>query len=201
MTSSTPPPPLPLFSFSPLGLRSATQGTNPAGKTKKKKKTVKRTKPPTSTPTTRKILSSLKSFANHLSDEDALLQLHAQHPPSTHPAHLSASVRATRRDPAPPIPEERESQPNLNQQQQQQSQSHAHAYFIPWTVSSGCSYGLPLSYSSARADPSSRRVHRVFCEICGYWGKYRCFKCGARYCDLECKATHDDTRCERFWMQ
>ena len=170
---------------------------------KKKKNLANSTKPPTSTPTTRRILSSLKSFANHLSDEDALMQVHVQHPPSTaHPAHIPASMRATRRDPAPQIPEE--SQPSLSQQQPQ-PHPHVHVYpsstVTPWIISSGCSYGLPLSYSSARADPSTRRARRVFCEICGYWGKYRCYKCNARYCDLDCKATHDETRCERFWMQ
>jgi len=58
--------------------------------------------------------------------------------------------------------------------------------------------GLPLGYARAMSRPS-RRPGRTFCEICGYWGTYRCGKCGARYCGLECSALHQETRCQKFY--
>ncbi|KAJ1849636.1 Zinc finger HIT domain-containing protein 1 [Coemansia sp. RSA 2703] len=38
-------------------------------------------------------------------------------------------------------------------------------------------------------------AQRHFCSICGYRGSYTCVDCGVRYCSLECRATHVDTRC------
>ncbi|KAI9701959.1 MAG: hypothetical protein M1836_001303 [Candelina mexicana] len=58
----------------------------------------------------------------------------------------------------------------------------------------------PLSYTAARAKPSSSNIpQRHFCEICGYWGRVRCMKCGARVCGLECKGVHDEGRCLKFY--
>ncbi|KAF2399952.1 hypothetical protein EJ06DRAFT_530735 [Trichodelitschia bisporula] len=53
-----------------------------------------------------------------------------------------------------------------------------------------------LSFSAARAGPPGERAARTFCEICGYWGRARCLKCGARVCGLECKEQHD-VECRR----
>ncbi|TFK72971.1 hypothetical protein BDN72DRAFT_762649 [Pluteus cervinus] len=38
---------------------------------------------------------------------------------------------------------------------------------------------------------------RPICSVCGYWGSYRCQKCGVGYCDKQCEGVHDETRCER----
>lgn len=58
----------------------------------------------------------------------------------------------------------------------------------------------PLSYNASRAASStSTAPPRLFCEMCGYWGRARCMKCGTRVCGLECKRQHDDTRCLRFY--
>lgn len=58
----------------------------------------------------------------------------------------------------------------------------------------------PLPYAAARSKPSTLgHPPRRFCEICGYWGKVKCLKCGARVCGLDCKRTHDDHRCPRFF--
>ncbi|KAI9786779.1 MAG: hypothetical protein M1816_007786 [Peltula sp. TS41687] len=58
----------------------------------------------------------------------------------------------------------------------------------------------PLSYTAARSKPSSMGLpRRRFCEICGYWGRVRCIKCGARVCGLECQGAHDDQRCLKFY--
>ncbi|OCL14089.1 hypothetical protein AOQ84DRAFT_59542 [Glonium stellatum] len=58
----------------------------------------------------------------------------------------------------------------------------------------------PLPYAAARAGPPSAIAlpQRHFCDTCGYWGRIRCLKCGARVCGLECKDAHEQTRCTRF---
>ncbi|CAO3568179.1 unnamed protein product [Mortierella alpina] len=49
------------------------------------------------------------------------------------------------------------------------------------------------SYLTANMGPS-RYPDRQFCSVCGWKGKYRCSKCGMRYCDLRCLKTHEETR-------
>ncbi|KAK8156463.1 hypothetical protein BKA80DRAFT_208494 [Phyllosticta citrichinensis] len=58
----------------------------------------------------------------------------------------------------------------------------------------------PLSYTAARAAPPAADgpSRRLFCEICGYWGRVRCLRCSARVCGLECKKAHDETSCLRM---
>ena len=59
---------------------------------------------------------------------------------------------------------------------------------------------LPLSYAASRAGPSTLgRPPRSFCEICGYWGRVKCLKCGAKVCGLDCKVAHDESRCLKFY--
>lgn len=58
----------------------------------------------------------------------------------------------------------------------------------------------PLSYNASRAGPTTNTAPpRQFCEMCGYWGRARCMKCGVRVCGLECKTQHDETRCLKFY--
>jgi len=58
----------------------------------------------------------------------------------------------------------------------------------------------PLSYNASRAAPStSTAPPRKFCEMCGYWGRVVCVKCGARVCGIECKEAHDESRCLKFY--
>ncbi|KAI0091345.1 hypothetical protein BDY19DRAFT_984244 [Irpex rosettiformis] len=52
------------------------------------------------------------------------------------------------------------------------------------------------TYLTASAPPP-RGPPRMLCTVCGYWGKYRCKKCGMAYCDMNCEGIHDETRCER----
>ena len=57
-----------------------------------------------------------------------------------------------------------------------------------------------LPYSMARvAPPASSAPARRFCEMCGYWGRARCGKCGVRVCALGCLRAHEETRCARFY--
>jgi zinc finger HIT domain-containing protein 1 len=58
----------------------------------------------------------------------------------------------------------------------------------------------PLSYNAARAAPPDMNAppQRKFCEMCGYWGRVKCLKCGARVCGLDCKDMHDNDCRKRF---
>ena len=137
---------------------------------------------------------SQKTFANHLADEEAALaqkasasQTQAQ-PRRASTVEGGSSVQQTsdidddpcEADPllrthVPPLPDEMTIEEMLRQP--------------------------PLSWNEAGrvlADPNKPRRH--FCEMCGYWGLIKCMKCGARVCGLECKTTHDETRCLKFYV-
>jgi zinc finger HIT domain-containing protein 1 len=58
----------------------------------------------------------------------------------------------------------------------------------------------PLSYNVSKAAPTtSTAPPRRFCEMCGYWGRVSCVKCGVRICGLECSKAHEETRCLKFY--
>ncbi|TPX15398.1 uncharacterized protein E0L32_004378 [Thyridium curvatum] len=53
----------------------------------------------------------------------------------------------------------------------------------------------PLAYGEARGEVGGgegrrRYPGRVFCEVCGYWGRVACLKCGTRVCALACLEVH-----------
>ena len=52
------------------------------------------------------------------------------------------------------------------------------------------------NYLTAAAPPS-KYPSRMLCQVCGYFGSYRCKKCGIPYCTIPCRDTHDETGCER----
>ncbi|KAF5875432.1 putative hit finger domain protein [Botrytis fragariae] len=59
----------------------------------------------------------------------------------------------------------------------------------------------PLSYIEARGgwtDEDRRKPGRVFCEVCGYWGRVKCMRCGGRVCALECLGTHKEECFNRY---
>jgi zinc finger HIT domain-containing protein 1 len=59
----------------------------------------------------------------------------------------------------------------------------------------------PLTYHEARGELKEedlRKPPRRFCEICGYWGRVKCMKCGARVCALECLRTHGEDCYARY---
>ncbi|KAI1142987.1 hypothetical protein F5Y05DRAFT_138659 [Hypoxylon sp. FL0543] len=61
----------------------------------------------------------------------------------------------------------------------------------------------PLSYAEARGrwiEDDRRYPPRVFCEVCGYWGRVRCMKCGVRVCALECLETHREECLTRYGL-
>ncbi|ERS97967.1 hit finger domain protein [Sporothrix schenckii 1099-18] len=69
--------------------------------------------------------------------------------------------------------------------------------------------GPPLTYPEARADfvddnddgsTGRRYPTRVFCEICGYWGRVKCTKCGTPVCALDCLELHRDECMTRYGL-
>jgi zinc finger HIT domain-containing protein 1 len=60
----------------------------------------------------------------------------------------------------------------------------------------------PLSYLEARAglDGEVRAPARKFCEVCGYWGRVKCGKCGGRVCALDCLETHKEECVRRYGL-
>lgn len=61
----------------------------------------------------------------------------------------------------------------------------------------------PMSYTEARGrwtEDDRRYPPRVFCEVCGYWGRVRCMKCGVRVCALECLETHREECITRYGL-
>ncbi|TRM64440.1 hypothetical protein BD626DRAFT_547546 [Schizophyllum amplum] len=47
------------------------------------------------------------------------------------------------------------------------------------------------------ASPPPPYPPRLFCSVCGYWGRYKCMRCAMPYCDRNCLGVHDETRCEK----
>lgn len=39
---------------------------------------------------------------------------------------------------------------------------------------------------------------QYFCAVCGFFSSYICVSCGARYCNIKCLETHQDTRCLKW---
>lgn len=61
----------------------------------------------------------------------------------------------------------------------------------------------PLNYLQARGawgEDDSRYPPRSFCEVCGYWGRVRCMKCGTRVCALDCLDVHREECITRYGL-
>lgn len=61
----------------------------------------------------------------------------------------------------------------------------------------------PLNFNQARGtwdDDDTRYPTRSFCEVCGYWGRVRCMKCGTRVCALDCLDVHREDCITRYGM-
>lgn len=61
----------------------------------------------------------------------------------------------------------------------------------------------PLSYTEARArwrDEDKQYPARRFCDVCGYWGRVRCMKCGTPVCALDCLEMHREECITRYGL-
>lgn len=145
------------------------------------------------TPNVRRVLTSQKTFANHLADEEAAL---AQKPSSAVPIPNAATSNNSK--------SKSKSRPSSKEAKDPLEANLLLRTYIPSEPSPEVMQALisapPLSYNAARAVlPSTGRPPRHFCEICGYWGTVKCMKCGVRVCSLECQGTHDEGRCLKFY--
>ncbi|KAL8938911.1 MAG: hypothetical protein Q9216_003631 [Gyalolechia sp. 2 TL-2023] len=173
------------------------------------------------TPNVRRILTSQKTFANHLADEEAALASQGDHVASAPPrppaptlgGKASTGRRASTVTSEPPSAENTQCRTEEDYTSSEMfetasaedpgNQDPLLKSYIPEMPSSAVMEALlagpPLSYNAARAAPSVGNPRRYFCEICGYWGTVKCLKCGARVCGLKCKNTHDEGRCLKFY--
>ena len=163
---------------------------------------------------------SQKTFANHLADEEAFLALQQQQPSSSAAPRVPA-LKTSRSTPNVKQSSTAEVHPTQSGHSQTSAlragggigkpgvrdpldDEHLLKSQVPSApseeVMEALLSGPPLSYTAARgAPPPLGKPQRHFCEICGYWGTIKCMKCGARVCGLECKGTHDDGRCLKFY--
>lgn len=61
----------------------------------------------------------------------------------------------------------------------------------------------PLNYLEARGkfeEDEPRYPVRVFCGVCGYWGRVKCMKCGSRVCGLGCLEVHREECVTRYGL-
>lgn len=173
------------------------------------------------TPNVRRILTSQKTFANHLADEEAALAAQEQQAPSATPRtpaptisrNASVGRRSSTVAPEPSAAGEGQSATTtphapvgksgrFSSEDVGSSNPLLRSYIPqipPAAVMEALLAGPPLSYNAARSAPSIGKPARHFCEICGYWGSVRCLKCGARVCGLDCKNAHDEGRCLKFY--
>ena len=162
----------------------------------------------------RRILTSNKTFANHLADEEAWLAGMEQGAggSTSRPRALTGGTRrASTAATSPPPPQGARRSVTASTPTPTASMSAVQSdpeddpllkTYMPAPPSAAEMEALvsapPLSYNQSRAAPSVGRPQRYFCEMCGYWGSVRCMKCGARVCGLDCKLSHDEGRCLRY---
>jgi len=164
------------------------------------------------TGTVRKILQSQKTFANHLDDFLAFQQTEA-----TAAAASANSRRANPNKNTTPITQDPEDTPMTDANAAAANTSPSTLLPPPYRPPPPSHPGdndpllmsrvpeppsdqeirallahPPLTYLEARGrwEERGRPSARVFCEVCGYWGRVRCMKCGTRVCALDCLDTH-----------
>lgn len=144
----------------------------------------------------RKILTSQKNFANHLDDFLALQALEAN-------AAANTSKRAKKDDEDPEVTDEKPNKTYDMLAEPFRAEPIAHAGDsdqllmsrvppLPSDEEMKALLAVPaLTYGEAKGSLEENRYpRRVFCEVCGYWGRVRCMKCGTRICALECLDVH-----------
>lgn len=158
----------------------------------------------------RKILTSQKNFANHLDDFLALQALEANNA-----AAAAASKRAAtaKKDEPTPVPVEKTYnllvEPFLPQPVAHPGDNEAllrsRVPPLPTDAELRALLAQPaLTYGEAkgRYDEYGEGSYprRVFCEVCGYWGRVRCMKCGTRVCALQCLDLHREECVTRYGL-
>ena len=171
------------------------------------------------TAATRKILLAQKTFSNYLADEEALMSQESQSnlaarakpnvssvAPGTRPKANAISGNIQILDSETDSTKTQASQPPpLRPSSDGLDDFHLLQSVVPRAPSETLLESLvaapPLSYNAARVQPSdSGKPRAQFCEICGYWGNYKCRLCGSRYCGLHCKIKHD-VDCQKYGVR
>ena len=177
------------------------------------------------TPGTKKILASGKTFAHYLDDEEAEIARTGRREGDAEP-QVTMTQRASKtplarrkppRDessvsgspapsaPAPPALLQPQSTSALTDCVLPEEDSMETDPSIPPLPTQAEMEALlnapPLTYNQARSapPPPSAPPPRKFCEICGYWGRVKCMKCGNMTCSVHCKDTHDEHKCLKFY--
>lgn len=177
------------------------------------------------TPGTKKILASGKTFAHYLDDEEAEIARTGRRDGDVEPqataTHRASKTPLARRKPqreessmsgspapsgpAPPALLQQQSTSALTETFLMDVETDETDSSIPPLPSQAEMDALlnapPLTYNQARSapPPASAPPPRKFCEICGYWGRVKCMKCGNMTCSVHCKDTHDEHKCLKFY--
>lgn len=156
----------------------------------------------------RKILQSQKTFGNHLDDFVASQAAEAHAAAVAANSKRSTLNRTTMTDEDTPMPDS--SGTSLLEPLQNEPLAHPSdnnpllMSRVPDPPSDAEIQALlahpPLTYLEARGTYNNDRPQRVFCEVCGYWGRVRCMKCGTRICALDCLETHREECVTRYGL-
>ncbi|QIX00555.1 hypothetical protein AMS68_006072 [Peltaster fructicola] len=163
------------------------------------------------TSNTKKILASGKEFKHYLDDEEAELArtgridgIERDEIPQQRPSKTPIARRVQQehipmdQGSKPPLPFF--SQPTIDDGTDQDD-FDAILPFPSADVVQALLDAPPLTYNAARLTPTYAPTAppRTFCEICGFWGRSLCLKCGARTCSVDCEAIHVADRCLKFY--
>lgn len=175
------------------------------------------------TPNTKKILASGKTFAHYLDDEEAEIartgRREGEGETMPAPPQRASKTPLARRKPqreessmsgspapsavAPPV--QRQQIPPLAEiVDLDRDMEDCDRFIAPLPTQAELEALLnapPLTYNQARSAPPapSAPPPRQFCEICGYWGRVKCMKCGNMTCSVLCKDAHDENKCLKFY--
>ncbi len=137
---------------------------------------------------------SQKTFANHLDDFEALHAQQQPHQPQQQQAEPSALVIDTESESTILAPYPLDAQPADPLLQSRVPAVPADAELQALLAA------RPLTYLEVRAGWGGRYPVRVFCEMCGYWGRVKCLKCGTRLCALDCLEAHREECVTRYGL-
>ena len=169
------------------------------------------------TPNTKKILASGKTFAHYLDDEEAEIARTGRRDGDVEVVPTSAAQQRASKTPLArrglgnessmensPAPAQSSSRTIGGSQGVAVTEIDGSDELEP-DPSEGEIQALlnapPLTYNQARSapPPADAPPPRRFCEVCGYFGRAKCMKCGVMTCSVMCKDAHDDQRCLKFY--